>query len=49
MKTLWNKLPGPLPLKVLSAVVLAVVALVVLGFVFEWAGDLLDSGGVITG
>lgn len=47
MRRIWSSLPGPAPLKVLEAVVLAAVALVVLGVLFEWAGGLLDSGGAI--
>lgn len=47
MKQLWSMLPGPTPVKVIEAVVLVVVLLVALGFLFEWAGQFLDSGGAI--
>lgn len=47
MRRLWTALPGPTPLKALEAVVLAVLALVALFFLFEWAGGMLDSGGAI--
>ncbi|MGH8912811.1 MAG: hypothetical protein ACRDVD_09870 [Acidimicrobiia bacterium] len=47
MRRIWDRLPGPLGLKVIEAVVLAVAALVVLFFLFEWGGGLLDSGGAI--
>jgi hypothetical protein len=47
MRRLFNTLPGPLPARVLIVVVLLAVLLVALFFLFEWAGDLLDSGGVV--
>lgn len=47
MRNIWQRLPGPTPLKVLEAVVLVAVALVLLVLVFEWAGRFLDSGGAI--
>ena len=47
MKRLWNALPGPAAGKAALMLVLIAAVLVVLFFVFEWAGDLLDSGGVI--
>lgn len=47
MKALWSRLPGPAPVKALQILILAVVGLVALFFLFEWAGGLLDSGGVI--
>ena len=49
MRALWRRLPGPVPIKVAQSVVLVAVTLVVLAFLFEWAGDLLDSGGVVGG
>jgi hypothetical protein len=49
VRALWRRLPGPMPLKLAEAVVLVALALVVLGLLFEWAGDLLDSGGVVGG
>lgn len=47
MRRLWSILPGPTPVKVIEAVVLVVIALVVLGFLFEWAGRFLDTGGAV--
>lgn len=47
MRRIWEVLPGPLLVKVIEAAALVVVVLVALGFVFEWAGGLLDSGGAI--
>jgi hypothetical protein len=47
MRRLFNALPGPLPARVLIVVGLLAVLLVALFLLFEWAGDLLDSGGVV--
>ena len=47
MRRIWDRLPGPVAMKVIEAAVLAVAALVVLLFLFEWGGGLLDSGGAI--
>ena len=47
MRRLFTALPGPTPLRVLQMVVIVAVALVALYYLFEWAGDLLDSGGVV--
>jgi hypothetical protein len=47
MRRIWDALPGPVVVKVIEAVALVVVVLVALGFLFEWAGGLLDSGGAI--
>ena len=47
MKRLWSVLPGPAPVKLLQLIVLAVLVLVALFFLFEWAGTYLDSGGVV--
>ena len=49
MRSIWQRLPGPVPVKVIEAVILVAAALVLLGFLFEWGGDLLDSGGAIGG
>lgn len=49
MRRFYGFLPGPPMVKAITLVALAVAALVALGFLFEWAGDLLDSGGVIGG
>ncbi len=47
MRRLFDALPGPLLVRVLIVVVLVVVALILLGLLFEWAGDLLDTGGTV--
>lgn len=47
MRKLWRSLPGPMPVRVVEALILAAAILVGLFFLFEWAGDLLDSGGAI--
>lgn len=47
MKKVWDRLPGPTPVKVAEAVLLVIVALVLLVILFEWAGRFLDSGGAI--
>lgn len=46
MKRAFLALPGPMPVKILLAVVIVLVALVVLHFVYEWMGNtFLDTGG----
>ncbi|MGI9584420.1 MAG: hypothetical protein ACR2N7_02400 [Acidimicrobiia bacterium] len=47
MKRAFLALPGPIPVKVIIAVVLVVLFLVVLNFVYGWLGNLLDSGGAV--
>jgi hypothetical protein len=47
MRRLFARLPGPLPVRVLIVFVALAAALVAFFFLFEWAGDLLDSGGVV--
>ena len=47
MRQLMSRLPGPTPVKVLIMIVLVVIVLVALGFLFEWAGGILDDGGTI--
>lgn len=47
MRRLFDSLPGPMAVKVLVAVAVVVVALILLGFVFDAAGDFLDDGGTI--
>jgi hypothetical protein len=47
MRRLIARLPGPLALRVVLIVATVAVALIALFFLFEWAGDLLDSGGVV--
>ena len=46
MRRAFLALPGPMPVKILLAIVIVVVALIVLHFVYEWMGNtFLDSGG----
>ena len=47
VKRMFRSLPGPLPVRIVLAVIIVMVILVALGFIFERAGDLLDNGGVI--
>jgi hypothetical protein len=47
MRRLFERLPGPLLVRLVIVVAGAVALLVALFFLFEWAGDLLDSGGVV--
>jgi hypothetical protein len=47
MRRIFAMLPGPLPVRGLIVLVALAVALIALFFLFEWAGDLLDSGGVV--
>ena len=48
MKRLFNRLPGPLPVKIILAVIIVIIALVALFFIYDWMGrTLLDSGGSI--
>jgi hypothetical protein len=47
MRRLFAALPGPTPVRVLEMAVIVAAALAALYFLFEWAGDLLDSGGVV--
>ena len=48
MKQWFLSLPGPMAVKVVIAILVALVALVVLFFVYDWIGtNLLDTGGTI--
>jgi hypothetical protein len=48
MKQWFLGLPGPMPLKVVVALVVAIAAIVVLFLVYDWIGtNMLDSGGTI--
>jgi hypothetical protein len=48
MKQWFLGLPGPTALKVVIAIVVALVGLVALFFVYDWIGsNVLDSGGTI--
>lgn len=49
MRKVWRRLPGPTPVRAVMAVLLVAVVLVGLGFLFEWAGPILDTGGAIGG
>jgi len=48
MKTAFLRLPGPIPVKVVLAVVIVFIALFVLNAVYNWMGTFLDSGGTIS-
>ena len=48
MKRWFLRLPGPMPVKIVIAVVVVIAAVVALFFVYDWIGsNLLDSGGTI--
>jgi hypothetical protein len=47
MRRFYDALPGPAIVRVAIMAVLAVVVLVALFILFEYGGDLLDSGGVV--
>ncbi len=48
MKHWFLNLPGPMAVKVVIAVLVAVVAIVALFFFYDWVGtNLLDTGGTI--
>ncbi len=49
MKRLFNRLPGPLPVKIVLALIIIVIALIALFYIYDWMGTaLLDSGGTIS-
>jgi len=48
MKAAFLRLPGPIPVKVVLATVIVIIALVVLNAVYNWMGTFLDSGGTIS-
>jgi hypothetical protein len=46
MKRAFLGLPGPMPVKVVLAAIIVIIALVVLNLVYEWMGNtFLDTGG----
>jgi len=47
MGRLYDALPGPPVLRVLLIVIGVIIVLVLLGLLFEWGGDFLDSGGTV--
>ena len=48
MRRIWEALLGPLPFRVVVALVLVAALLVALHFFYTWAGDtFLDTGGGI--
>jgi hypothetical protein len=48
MRQWFIDLPGPMVVKVIVAVVAALLALVALFFIYDWIGNtLLDTGGTI--
>ena len=48
MKTAFLKLPGPVPVKIVLAIIIVLIALVVLNAVYNWMGNFLDPGGTIS-
>ncbi len=48
MKRAFLALPGPVPVKVILAVVIVVIALIALNAIYNWMGNFLDSGGTIS-
>jgi hypothetical protein len=48
IRRLFTSLPGPLPVRIVSALVIVAVFLVALFFFYEWVGStFLDTGGTI--
>lgn len=47
IKRLYAALPGPAVAKVAILIVLVVLTLTLLVILFEWAGQFLDTGGVV--
>lgn len=48
IRRLFQSLPGPLPVRLLIALVIVAVFLVVLFFFYEWVGStFLDTGGTL--
>jgi hypothetical protein len=46
MKRLFLSIPGPMPVKVIIAVIAVAILLVALHFIYEWMGStFLDTGG----
>lgn len=46
MKRLFLSIPGPMPVKVVVAVIAVLIMLVALHFIYEWMGNtFLDTGG----
>ena len=48
IRRIFDRLPGPYPLRVIQLTVLTVAALALLVLFYEWVGNtFLDSGGTI--
>ncbi len=47
VRRLFEALPGPLPVRILEAVVIVIVLLVALHFFYTWLGIFLDPGGAV--
>ncbi len=46
MKRAFLALPGPMPVKVLLAVIIVIAVIIALLFIYDWMGEnLLDTGG----
>ncbi len=43
----FNALPGPLPVRIIEAIVIVVLFLVGLHFFYTWLGIFLDPGGAV--
>ena len=48
IKRFYNSLPGPAVPRIVLMIVIVLITLTLLGFLFEWAGNILDDGGVIS-
>jgi hypothetical protein len=47
MRRLFDLLPGPMVVRIAIVIVVLMALLVGLFYLFEYAGDLLDTGGVV--
>ena len=48
MKSAFMMLPGPIPVKILITIILAIIVLISLHYIYEWMGNVfLDTGGGI--
>lgn len=47
IRRFYQRLPGPTPVRVLQMILVIALALTLLIVLFEWAGQFLDTGGVV--
>lgn len=47
MRRFFDALPGPMVVRIVIVILIVIAVLIGLFFLFEWAGDLLDTGGVV--